>query len=88
MKKAVIDRIVDQKHVVLLVGDEEKEINVSIDILPKGAIEGSIVQVELDDCDQATKLILDEEETNEAKDRVASMIEKLQGNKWSRYKKD
>lgn len=88
MKKAVIDRIVDQKHVVLLIGDDEKEVNVSVDILPKGAIEGSIVQVELDDCDQVTKLILDEDETKEAKDRVASMMEKLQGNMRSTYKKN
>lgn len=84
--KAVIDRIVDQKHVVLLVGDKETEIIVSTGMLPPGAIEGSLIQVEFDKKNQVTKLILDQKETNEVKDRVSSMMEKLQGNKRSRYK--
>lgn len=83
MKKAVIDRIVDQKHVVLLLGDEEKKVIVSIGMLPEGAIEGNIVQVDLDNRDQVTKLILDKEETKEAKDRVASMMDQLRSNKRS-----
>jgi hypothetical protein len=84
--KAVIDRIVDQKHAVLLVGDKETEIIVSTGMLPPEAVEGSIVQIELDNKNQVTKLVLDQKETNEVKDRVSSMMEKLQGNKRSRYK--
>lgn len=40
MEKAVIDRIVDGKHAVLLVGDEETEQIVPLNNLPDGVKEG------------------------------------------------
>ncbi|MCT8140467.1 DUF3006 domain-containing protein [Anaerobacillus sp. CMMVII] len=45
--KGVIDRIVDSKWAVILVGEEEVEHNVPIDKLPADSREGSIVEVEL-----------------------------------------
>lgn len=44
-KRAVIDRIVDGEHAVILVGNEEQEIVYPAKELPPAAEEGSVLQV-------------------------------------------
>lgn len=73
MKKAVIDRIVDGKIAVLLVGDDEMEIHVNYSELPNGAKEGSHLLVNVRD-GQVTNIVLHEEEKNEAEERIAQKM--------------
>lgn len=44
-KRAVIDRIVDGEHAVILVGNEEQEIVYPASELPPAAKEGSVLEV-------------------------------------------
>lgn len=45
--RAVVDRIVDGEHAVLLVGEDEVELVVPAGRLPEGAGEGAVVTLEL-----------------------------------------
>lgn len=68
---AVIDRIVDGKKAVLLVGDEHKQLIVSLEDLPEGSKEGLWLQIELEN----NKLItakLDGERTEDMKKRISA----------------
>lgn len=47
MLRAVVDRIVDGEHAVLLVGDDEVELVVPAGRLPEGAGEGAVLTLEL-----------------------------------------
>lgn len=66
--KATIDRI-EGKLAVLLIGDDGSiKLNVPLILLPEGAKEGDILDININK---------DEKETEEAKKRVTSLIEDL-----------
>ena len=66
--KVTLDRI-EENIAVLLVRDEEKiKINVPIFLLPKGSQEGDILDI---------TIVRDVQETEDAKERVSSLLEKL-----------
>ena len=66
--KATIDRI-ESKLAVLLIGDDGSiKLNVPLILLPEGAKEGDILDININK---------DEKENEEAKKRVTSLIEDL-----------
>jgi hypothetical protein len=66
--KATIDRV-EGKLAVLLIGDKgEVKLNVPISLLPEGSKEGDILDI---------SIIRDEKATDEAKERVSNLIDKL-----------
>lgn len=66
--KVTLDRI-EGSIAVLLVRDEEKvKINIPLILLPSGSKEGDILDI---------TIVRDEKETEAAKERVTSLLEKL-----------
>jgi len=66
--KATLDRI-EEDIAVLLVRDEEKiKINIPLFLLPAGSKEGDILDI---------TITRDIQETDEAKERVSNLLEKL-----------
>ncbi|WP_161568192.1 DUF3006 domain-containing protein [Anaerobacillus alkaliphilus] len=84
--KGVIDRIVDGKWAVLLVGDEEKEYNVPLVSLPSNAKQGSIVQLELEN-EEITKIVILEDETTSEHERINDKLNVLRSRKKSNFKR-
>ena len=76
MEKAVVDRIVDMRRAVLLVGDNEVEKIVSVDKLPPGAGEGTWLRVEFEG-DELVVAEVDAEETARVKARITAKMERL-----------
>lgn len=76
MISAVVDRIVDGEHVVLLVGPEEEEVVVPRAALPAKIREGTWLQVCFVD-GQLKKAVIDEKATQEAVQRIASKMDLL-----------
>lgn len=76
-ERAVVDRIVDGTHAVLLVGDEETEQVVPAERLPATAREGTWLHVTRDDTGRIVEMEVDEAATEEAQERIASKIEQL-----------
>lgn len=76
MAKAVVDRIVDKRHAVLLVGESEVEKIVSVDKLPPGAGEGTWLRVEFEG-DELVVAEVDAEETARVKARITAKMERL-----------
>ena len=76
MEKAVVDRIVDKRHAVLLVGENEVEKIVSVDKLPPGAGEGTWLRVEFKG-DELVAAEVDAEETARVKARITAKMERL-----------
>jgi len=74
-QKAVIDRF-EGNLVVLLVGDDERRIDVPRQLLPKGAKEGDWLQVEMEG-NQIGSATVDREETARARKRIQAKLEKL-----------
>lgn len=72
-EKGVIDRIVDGKHAVLLVGDTEKEFVIPVQKLPSKAKEGTWLRLELDG-EIIHSVDLDEETTVEQKNRIQNKM--------------
>lgn len=72
-QRAVVDRIVDGKHVVLLVGPDEVERIVERSLLPEDIAEGTWLKVEFDG-DQLVSAVIDEAATAEAAQRVADKL--------------
>ena len=77
LHKAVIDRIVDGDHAVLLIGDDEVERIIPVSQLPDGASPGSWLSVEIEDDDHITSITVDHEETGRAQARIADKMNKL-----------
>jgi hypothetical protein len=75
MEKAVIDRF-EGEYAVLLVGEEQRKMDVPRSKLPKGAREGSWVQVEIV-AGKVSKINLDPQETERAKARIADKRARL-----------
>ena len=78
--QAVIDRIEDGKHAVLIVGGEERQKVITADKLPDGAQEGTWLQVVFDG-DTVASISIDEEETEKRQRRISSKMEKLKERK-------
>lgn len=76
MKKAVLDRIVDGKHAVLLVGDEEIEKVILATQLPDGVREGTWIRVNFNG-DELLSIEADYNETTKTKERINSKMELL-----------
>jgi len=76
LEKAVVDRIVDKRHAVLLVGENEVEKIVSVDKLPPGAGEGTWLEVEFEG-DELVVVEVDAEETAQVKARITAKMERL-----------
>lgn len=68
-EKAVIDRIVDGEHAVLLVGEEEREMVVPMTSMPAEAREGMWLQIEFNG-EKIISVELDEDTTTVQKDRI------------------
>jgi hypothetical protein len=66
--KATLDRIEDGMAVLLVRNDETVRIDIPMCLMPEDCREGDIVDIEI---------TRDRESTEEARDRVASLIEKL-----------
>lgn len=81
--RAVVDRIVDGTHVVLLVGEEEVETTCSREELPMGVKEGAVLDVDFVD-GQLTqvKQILD------SSARIEEQMKQLRKRQRSKYKRD
>ena len=74
---AVIDRIVDNEHAVLLVGDPpERELRVPLASLPAEVREGHWLEVELD-ADRLVSAMIDQGATERARARVRSKLDAL-----------
>ena len=80
MKKAVLDRIVDGKFAVLLVGDEETEEIVPISQLPAQIKEGTWLTI------TDGQFVIDQEETMNKKDAAKSKLELLRKRGGSKFK--
>ena len=74
-QQAVIDRF-EGEWAVLLVGEEERRLNVPRKNLPRGAREGQWLQVELEG-DQLLSASIDREATDQARQRVMEKLERL-----------
>lgn len=74
--KAVVDRIVDGVHAVLLVGEEEAERVVAVDALPQGVAEGTWLWVRFDG-DQLVEAEIDHQETQATRARIKAKLELL-----------
>jgi len=75
MMKAVIDRF-EGKQAVLILGEGERQLSVPKDLLPQQAKEGSWLQVEVEN-ESLLSAVLDEVETDNAKQRIAEKLERL-----------
>ena len=73
--KAVIDRF-EGKYAVLILGEGERQLSVLRDALPRQAGEGSWLQVEIEN-ESLISAVLDEAETDNAKQRIAEKLERL-----------
>lgn len=70
--KVTLGRIEDKIAVLLVRPEEETKINIPLSLLPIGSKEGDILDIEV------TK---DVEETEQAKEKVSSILEKLKSKK-------
>jgi len=75
MMKATIDRF-EGKFAVLILGEDEQRMNVLKKLLPKKSREGSWLQVEIQN-GEVTSAVIDEEETANAKQRIAEKLARL-----------
>ncbi len=74
---AVLDRIVDGEHAVLIVGDPpEREVVVPADELPAEVRDGGWLRVELEG-DRLHSATVDETATEEARERIREKLEAL-----------
>jgi len=67
--RAVVDRVEDNGVAVLLVGEEEKKVELPAALLPEGAEGGSHLSINIS---------LDEASRKEAEERVKALQEKLE----------
>ncbi len=75
IEKAVIDRF-EEDQAVLLVGEQERKLNVPRKSLPKRSKEGHWLKVNLDG-ERLISAVIDEEETARARQRIAEKLERL-----------
>jgi hypothetical protein len=75
MMKAVIDRF-EGDYAILIVGDDEKRLNIPREQLPKGAKEGSWLQLDIVG-NQPRNIILDDQANETARKRIAEKLNRL-----------
>ena len=75
-EKAVVDRIVDRRYAVLLVGEGEVERTIPIGELPTQATEGTWLRVKFDG-EQLIEAEIDAEETEQARQRISAKLDRL-----------
>ena len=75
MMKAVIDRF-EAEFAILIVGEDERRMNVLRKLLPKRVKEGQWLQVEILD-DQVRNVTIDDQETELARQRIAEKLAAL-----------
>jgi hypothetical protein len=73
--KAVIDRF-EGEYAILIVGDDEQRLNIPRNQLPQNAKEGSWLQLDIVG-GQPSNIILDEKETERARQRIAEKLARL-----------
>jgi hypothetical protein len=73
--KAVIDRF-EGDLAVLIVGEEERRMNVPRELLPKQAKEGSWLKLDILD-DAPNNIVMDDQETENVKQRIAEKLARL-----------
>ena len=78
--KAVIDRIEDKKHAVLILNGDGVEKVVSVADLPDGAEEGTWLEVKFDG-DDIKSIEIDKEETEERSERIGNKMDQLKKRK-------
>lgn len=76
MDKAVIDRIVDEKTAVILVGEDERQHHYPADKLPEGAREGTWLRVRVES-GEIVFVEVDQEETDTTRRRLQEKMDKL-----------
>lgn len=82
MQKAVIDRIVDGKHAVLLVGEDETEMVLPVKDIPEEAREGTWVVLHEDG-----SIVIDKAETDRVKSRIQDKMALLRSKQNSKFRK-
>ena len=75
-EKAVVDRIEEGKHAVLLVGEEEREFVVPAERLPEGAKAGAWLRVRAEG-ESLTILGVDQGQEEAAKQRIEDKMARL-----------
>lgn len=76
VERAVVDRLVDGRWAVLLVGPGEEERVVDLKLLPPGAGEGTWLRLSLAG-DEVLALEVDEEETRRVRERLDEKLARL-----------
>ena len=76
MEKAVVDRIVDGRTAVILVGEDVRQHYYPADELPEGAREGTWLRV-LIESGRIVAMEVDQEETDTARRRIQEKMAKL-----------
>ncbi len=76
MEKAVIDRIVDRKTAVILVGEDQRQHHHPADELPEGAQEGTWLRVLIED-GKIVSMEVDAGETDEVRRRIQEKMDRL-----------
>jgi predicted methyltransferase MtxX (methanogen marker protein 4) len=79
-EKAVIDRIVDGRYAVLLIGDAEEEKVILAENLPSGAVPGTWLRAQFRG-GELLQSSIDADETETVKVRVATKMELLRQRK-------
>ncbi|HJS20389.1 MAG TPA: MBL fold metallo-hydrolase [Anaerolineales bacterium] len=75
MIKAAIDRF-EENMVVIILEQDDKRVEVPHNLLPEGAREGHRILVEFDG-EKVTRIVLDEDETALARERIKAKLERL-----------
>lgn len=88
MIEAVVDRIVDSKHIVLLVEEEEKEYLIPISSLSNHFKEGDWVTVTFDNNDEIIDIQQNETKTIERQKTIQDKMALLRSKKGSQFKSD
>jgi len=76
VEKAVIDRIVDRRIAVILVGEDQRQHHHPANELPQGAQEGTWLRVRIAD-GKIVSMEIDREETDAVRGRIQQKMEKL-----------
>jgi hypothetical protein len=84
--KAYLDRIVDNKHAIILVGDDEKEFIVPKEQLPESCTTGMWLQVKVD-AGSITEIHIDHDETDQTAKRIQDKLAQLRKNSSSQFLK-
>ena len=76
MERAVVDRIVDGRTAVILVGEDERQHHYPADELPEGATEGTWLRVQVES-GEVVSVEVDQEKTDGTRRRVQEKMDKL-----------